>query len=59
VAVDLESKEARIDVEGAGSAIVNVSGQLDAEVSGVGSVEYVGDPTVNQDVSEAGRVNKH
>jgi hypothetical protein len=55
----LESKEAKIGVGGAGSAIVNVSEALDAEVSGSGSVEYIGDPTVNQDVSGAGRVSKH
>jgi hypothetical protein len=58
-AEDLKSKEVRIDIGGSGSAIVNVSGQLDAEVSGIGSVEYIGDPTVNQDVSGVGRVNRH
>jgi hypothetical protein len=56
---DLESKEVKIAVGGSGSAIVNVSDELDAKVSGSGSVEYVGDPTVNQDVSGAGRVRKH
>jgi hypothetical protein len=58
-AEDLDSKKARINVGGSGLAIVNVSGQLDAEVSGIGSVEYIGDPTVNQDVSGVGRVSKH
>jgi hypothetical protein len=38
---------------------VNAKEKLDAEVSGVGSVEYVGDPTVQQDVSGAGYVSKH
>jgi carbon monoxide dehydrogenase subunit G len=56
---NLESKEVKIAVGGSGSAIVNVSDELDAKVSGSGSVEYVGDPTVNQDVSGAGRVRKH
>ncbi len=58
-AKDLESKEAKVDVGGTGSAIVNASDELDAKVSGAGSVEYVGDPTVNQDVSGTGEVSKH
>jgi Putative auto-transporter adhesin, head GIN domain len=58
-AEDLESKEVKINVAGAGSAIVNVSKELDAEISGVGSVEYIGDPTVKQDVIGAGKVSKH
>ena len=53
-----ESTEATVDVEGTGSAVVNASGALDATVGGAGSVEYVGDPTVEQDVSGAGRVSK-
>jgi hypothetical protein len=55
----LESDEAKIAVGGSGSAIVNVSDELDAAISGVGLVEYIGDPTVNQHVSGAGRVSKH
>jgi len=58
-AEDLESKEVKIDIAGSGSAIVNVSEELDAKISGVGSVEYIGDPTVSQDVSGVGRVSKH
>ena len=58
-AEDLESKEVKVDVGGSGSAVVNVSDELDAKVSGIGSVEYIGDPTVNQDVSGIGAVRKH
>ena len=58
-AEDLESKRAEVDVEGAGSAVVNASEALEAKVSGAGSVEYVGDPTIEKDVSGAGRVSKH
>ena len=58
-AKDLESKEVKVNILGSGSAIVNVSEQLDAKISGSGSVEYIGNPTVKQDVSGAGRVNKH
>ena len=57
-AEDLESQEAKIDVGGSGLATVNVRDELDAEVSGSGSVEYIGDPTVKQDVSGAGEVRK-
>lgn len=58
-AEDLESKRAEIDVEGARSAIVNVSDVLDARVGGVGSVEYRWNPTVEKDVSGAGRMSRH
>ena len=57
-AQDLESKRVRIEVEGAGSAVVNASEELDAKVGGTGFVEYVGDPTIEQDVSGVGRVSK-
>ena len=56
---DLESKEANIDVRGSGLATVNVSDELEAGVSGSGSVEYIGDPMVQQEVSGAGEVRKH
>ena len=58
-AEDLESKEVKMGIVGSGSALVNVSEQLDARISGIGSVEYIGDPTVKQEVSGAGRVSKH
>jgi hypothetical protein len=58
-AENLESNEARIGVSGAGSAIVNASEKLGANVSGVGAVDYLGDPTVEQDVSGAGQVSKY
>ena len=55
-AEDLESREATVDIGGSGSATVNVSDELDAKVSGSASIEYIGDPTVRQDVSGAGEV---
>jgi len=45
-------------VGGAGTATANASEKLDATVDGAGSVEYVGDPMVEQDVSGAGRISK-
>jgi len=55
---DLESEEAMVDVGGSGTATVNVSDDLDVSISGSGSVEYVGDPTVSQDMSGSGEVKK-
>ena len=52
----LESQEARITKSGAGNATVRVSSTLNVKSSGAGTVEYIGDPTVSQDVSGAGRV---
>ena len=36
-----------------------MSEELDAKVSGAGSVEYVGDSTVQQDMSGTGEVSEH
>ena len=55
-AEDLASREARIVVDGAGEAVLRVSETLDVHVDGAGSVEYIGNPTVSQDVSIAGEV---
>jgi hypothetical protein len=59
LAENLKSREVNIVVAGAGSAIVNAEKELDAEISGVGSVEYVGDPRIQQTVSGAGQVSEH
>jgi hypothetical protein len=59
LAENLQSREAKIEVAGAGSAIVNAREELDAEVSGVGSVEYVGHPRIQQTVNGAGQVSEH
>jgi hypothetical protein len=59
LAENMESREVNIDVAGAGSAIVNAKEKLDAEISGIGSVEYVGHPRVQQSVSGAGQVSEH
>ena len=56
---DLESKVVKIYIMGSGSAIVNASEELDVVISGSGSVQYRGDPTVKQDVTGAGRVSKY
>lgn len=54
----LESSAATLDISGAGEALVNASQRLDVTISGTGSVEYLGDPAVSQDVSGTGEVQK-
>lgn len=57
-AEDLASVTARIAISGTGSAHVQVSEQLDARVSGVGSITYSGHPTVRKSVSGIGRISQ-
>lgn len=54
----LVSREAVVNQNGAGSAVVNVSDTLDVTIDGVGSVEYLGDPTVTQELNGLGSVTK-
>jgi hypothetical protein len=55
----LQAEKARVSVSGAASIDVYASEQLDVSVSGVGSVNYSGNPkTVNKNVSGLGSVNQ-
>jgi hypothetical protein len=55
----LMAEKARVTVTGAASVNVYATEQLDVSVSGVGSVNYGGDPkTINKSVSGIGSVNK-
>ena len=55
----LRATKASVTVAGAASVNVYASDQLDVSVSGVGSVNYSGDPkTVNKNVTGFGSVNK-
>lgn len=55
---ELQTKKATVKNSGVGNAVVNVSDQLDATVSGVGTIEFLGNPSVNQSVSGIGRIRK-
>ena len=56
-AVDLESETVDIEVSGAGSARVNTKDELKATVSGAGSVNYTGKPSVKEiEITGAGSV---
>jgi hypothetical protein len=56
-AKELVSKDCEISISGAGKAVVNVTQTLDIEMSGVGKVDYVGNPSITQNVSGAGSIN--
>ncbi len=56
-AYDLESRDCDITISGVGGAEVYVTGKLDARVSGLGSISYIGNPEdIRQDVSGIGRI---
>lgn len=54
----LASRTAKVTVGGTGNAVIQVSDTLDATVSGVGSIEYIGDPKVTSHVSGVGTIRK-
>ena len=54
---DFALDDVNVEVSGASTAIVNVSGRLDAEATGASKVEYLGEPTLGKiDESGASRV---
>jgi len=55
-AKELESNDCRIKVSGLGSATVNVSDNLDIDISGAGNVYYVGQPSITQHISGLGKI---
>ncbi|MBW4543910.1 MAG: DUF2807 domain-containing protein [Symplocastrum torsivum CPER-KK1] len=55
---EFKTKQATVRNSGVGSAVVNVSENLDATVSGVGSVEYIGSPQVRESGEGVGTVKK-
>lgn len=58
-AKDLESTYCEIHISGVGNAEVYVIRELNANISGMGNIEYYGDPTeIVQNVSGLGKVQK-
>jgi len=54
-----ESQKVTVTVTGVGSAKVRVKSVLDAAISGIGSIEYIGNPTtLNKNVSGLGHVKQ-
>jgi hypothetical protein len=54
----LESAEADIRLSGVGSATVRVRDRLKVKISGAGQVRYVGNPTVEEDISGVGSIEQ-
>jgi Putative auto-transporter adhesin, head GIN domain len=54
----LKTRNAIVDISGAGSAIVHAKKTLKVEVSGAGSVKYKGSPKIEKEISGAGSVEK-
>lgn len=58
-AKELKGRKVTVDISGAASADVYASEELNAEVSGVGSIDYYGNPAVvHKEVSGVGSINK-
>jgi hypothetical protein len=55
---DLHSKTASVEMSGTGRAIIWVDDELDAQISGAGSINYYGSPLVTRHVSGLGSVNR-
>jgi hypothetical protein len=54
----LESKTATISISGDGNAVAAVSDELNANVSGDGWIEYIGNPSIKQHISGDGAIRK-
>jgi hypothetical protein len=57
-AYDLISRNAEIDLSGAGSARVYATEDLDVSISGAGSVRYRGEPSVHKSISGLGSLKR-
>ena len=55
-AADLKSKKATIELSGMGDATVRVESELSVTISGAGSVNYFGNPHIQQKINGAGSV---
>jgi hypothetical protein len=53
-----DSETASVQISGFGGAVVKVSRELKASISGAGSIEYIGSPQVTQDISGVGSIRQ-
>jgi hypothetical protein len=59
LAADLQANSCEVRISGSGDVEINVKDQLDANISGSGSVSYRGNPgKVNSHASGSGRISK-
>jgi len=57
-AFSLQTREASVNLSGAGSIKINCSEKLNIEASGVGEVEYSGSPSLSLNLSGAVSIRK-
>lgn len=55
---DMQSNNANVEIDGSGTAIVNVLNQLNILINGSGQVSYIGNPNIQQQVIGSGTVKK-
>ena len=55
---DLEASVGTVRVSGSGEAVVNVTDDLDVDVSGSGGVQYIGDPRVAESIAGSGDITR-
>jgi hypothetical protein len=55
---ELPSRDTTVRHDGAGMVVVQVSEKLDVHINGLGTVEYIGDPSVTQEINGLGTVRK-
>ena len=55
---ELASREATVEQNGAGMVVVQVREQLDVRIDGLGTVEYIGDPSVTKTINGLGTVRQ-
>lgn len=55
---NMQTKRATVSNDGASAAIVRVSDSLNATLSGIGSIEYIGNPQVTKNISGPGAVRQ-
>ncbi|MBI5033938.1 MAG: alpha/beta fold hydrolase [Chloroflexi bacterium] len=55
---NLQAKRATVTNDGTSAAVVRVSDSLNATVSGIGSIEYIGNPQVTKNISGPGTVRQ-
>ena len=57
-AYGLKTKQAKINIKGAGNAKISVEQKLDATINGAGNIKYKGDPEVKENLHGLGKVAK-
>jgi len=55
---DFEASVGTVRVSGSGEAVVNVTDDLDVDVSGSGGVQYIGNPAITESVSGSGDISR-